>query len=313
MGTDKIGEAIAILELVGMPRAQLNERSALTLLALLDLKPENNWTDAQRPLLGVTPIMDWMKSHYRKTYAPNTRETIRRQTLHQMVSAGLVLYNPDKPDRAVNSPHACYQVTEAFRDVLRTVGTEDWGSTLGVFLTDIRSLRAQYAKEREMVRIPVSIGEGEEVVFLSAGDHSQLIKAIIEDFAPRFAPGARLIYVGDTGAKGGYFKKEALAALGVTVDNHGKMPDVVLYWAEKNWLFLVESVTSHGPVDGKRYEELSRLFGPSSAGLIFVTAFPNKKVLSRYIAEVAWETEIWLADNPTHMLHLNGERFLGPY
>ena len=309
---DKIRDAISILETVGMPKAQLNERSGLTLLALLNLEPEGAWQLVERPLIGVTPIMDWIRAHYQKEYAPNTRETFRRQTMHQFVDAGLVLYNPDEPSRAVNSPKACYQIAEAFWNTLKTFSTEDWGSEMMAFVGLNRSLKLEYAKERDLLRIPVETGV-EEIIYLSAGEHSRLIKDIIEDFGAIFAPGAELIYVGDTGAKGGYFKIDRLAALGVTVDNHGKMPDVVLYWQEKNWLFLIESVTSHGPVDGKRYKELTTLFENASPGLIFVTAFPNKKVMNKYIAEVAWETEIWLADNPTHMIHLNGDKFLGPY
>jgi hypothetical protein len=160
--------------------------------------------------------------------------------------------------------------------------------------------------------IPVVIAPG-KTISLSPGDHSELIRAIIEDFAPRFAPGSVLVYAGDTGEKWGYFDKELLSGLGVEVDAHGKMPDVVLYFKEKNWLLLVESVTSHGPVDGKRHVELSALFAEAEAGLVYVTAFPNRAIMGRYLSDIAWETEVWVADSPSHLIHFNGERFLGPY
>jgi hypothetical protein len=140
-----------------------------------------------------------------------------------------------------------------------------------------------------------------------------LIRDIIESFAARFAPGAVLIYAGDTGEKWGYFEEELLAELGVIVEGHGKMPDVVLHYPDRDWLLLVESVTSHGPVDGKRHAELAKLFASSTAGLVYVTAFPNRSVMSRYLGEIAWETEVWVADAPSHLIHFNGERFLGPY
>jgi hypothetical protein len=148
---------------------------------------------------------------------------------------------------------------------------------------------------------------------LSPGEHSELIRAIIEEFAARFVPGGQLVYAGDTGDKWGYFDEALLAKLGVTVDPHGKMPDVVLFFPERNWLLLIESVTSHGPVDGKRHEEPKRLFSGSQAGLVYVTAFPNRPLMSRYLGEIAWETEVWVADAPSHLIHFNGERFLGPY
>ena len=138
-----------------------------------------------------------------------------------------------------------------------------------------------------MRKLPVKLSTG-DTIRLSPGPHSQLIKAIIEEFAPRFAPNGVLIYAGDTGEKWGYFDKELLAKLGVAVDDHGKMPDVVLYYAQRKWLLLIESVTSHGPVDGKRHEELARLFRKSKAGPVYVTAFPSRSVMSRYLREIAW-------------------------
>lgn len=147
----------------------------------------------------------------------------------------------------------------------------------------------------------------------SRQDHESLMRAIIEDFSPRFAPGSALIYSTDTGDKWGYFDAPLLAGLGVDVDSHGKMPDVVLHYTAKNWLLLIESVTSHGPVDGKRHAELAKLFVGSKAGLVYVTAFPNRAIMSRYLGEIAWETEVWVADAPSHLIHFNGERFLGPY
>lgn len=310
--SDYIEAAHQIIISLGLPRAQQNERSALCLLALLNLTPEKAWVDAENPLVGITPIMDWARDHYGKEYAPNTRETFRRQTIHQFCDAGLALYNPDKPDRPVNSPKAVYQIESATLDLLRRFGTPAWHDSLTAYLAERETLVARYAMAREQNRIPVEIAPGKEIT-LSPGDHSELIRAIIEDFAPRFAPGSVLVYAGDTGDKWGYFDAAMLAGLGVDVDSHGKMPDVVLHFVEKNWLLLVESVTSHGPVDGKRHAELAKLFAGSTVGLVYVTAFPNRAVMGKYLGEIAWETEVWVADAPSHLIHFNGVRFLGPY
>jgi adenine-specific DNA-methyltransferase len=148
---------------------------------------------------------------------------------------------------------------------------------------------------------------------MSPGGHSELIRDIVEQFAPRFAPGARVLYVGDTGNKGVIHDVDFLATLGISVHERGKMPDAILYMENKNWLFLVESVTSVGPVDGKRHEELTHLFSKSSAGLVFVTAFPSRKVMAKFLPALAWETEVWCADDPTHLIHFNGDRFMGPH
>lgn len=309
---DYIYAAQQILIFLDLPRAQRNERSALCLLALLNLTPGKSWADAESPLLGITPIMDWIRLHYDKNYAPNTRETIRRQTMHQFCEAGIALYNPDKPDRPVNSPKTVYQIEPATLALLRTFGTPQWQSNLTVYLESRETLVSRYAKERKQNRIPVTIAPDKKIT-LSPGEHSELIRSIIEDFAPRFAPGSTLVYAGDTGDKWGYFDSTLLTELGVDIDTHGKMPDVVLYYAAKNWLLLVESVTSHGPVDGKRHDELATLFARSTAGLVYVTAFPNRAVMARYLPEIAWETEVWIADAPSHLIHFDGKRFLGPY
>lgn len=311
-GQKHIIEAIDILKKLGMPRAQQNERSALCLLALLDLTPEKKWAESEKPMMGITPIMDWARQHYGKEYAPNTRETFRRQSMHQFVNAGIALYNADSPSRPVNSPKAVYQIEESVLKLLRSFGTSTWDESLIAYLADHETLAARYAMERKQKRIPVTIAEGKEIT-LSPGEHSELIRDIIEKFGPRFVPGGQLIYAGDTGDKWGYFDGPLLSSLGVNVDSHGKMPDVAVFCRKRNWLFLVESVTSHGPVDGKRHSELSQLFIGSKAGLVYITAFPNRNVMSRYLGEIAWETEVWVADAPSHLIHFDGERFLGPY
>lgn len=307
-----ITEALQILIELGMPDQQQNERSALCLLALLDLTPDKNWAQAENPLIGITPIMEWVDKHYQKEYAPNSRETIRRFSMHQFIDAGIAIPNPDDSDRAVNSPHFVYQVEPETLSLLRKYGTPQWVESLNLYQRNHKKLVDRYAKKRQLNKIPVHMSNNEEF-FLSPGKHNELIKAIIEEFAPVFLPGSILIYVGDTGEKRAHFDEGTLYTLGVTVDMHGKMPDVVFYDAHRNWLVLVESVTSHGPVDAKRHEELRILFGGSTAALVYVTAFLNRSMMSRYLTQISWETEVWIAEAPSHLIHFNGDKFLGPH
>lgn len=310
--SQQVKAARQVLVSLGLPRAQQNDRSALSLLALLNLTPGKPWSMAEQPLMGITPIMDWARRHYAKAYAPNTRETVRRQTMHQFCEAGIALYNPDDPERPVNSPKAVYQIEPATLSLLRTFGTPAWHDALTDYLSERETLIARYARERNLTRIPVRIAPDKHIT-LTPGEHSELIRAIIEEFAPRFAPDSVLVYARDTGDKWGYIDAPLLAELGIDVELHGKMPDVILHYTTKNWLVLVESVTSHGPVDGKRHAELAKLFSNSTAGLVYVTAFPSRTIMSRYLGEIAWETEVWVADAPSHLIHFNGSRFLGPY
>jgi len=140
-----------------------------------------------------------------------------------------------------------------------------------------------------------------------------LIKAFIEKFCPRFVPGGIILYVGDAENKFQHFEKEALARLGVQIDSAAKMPDIVVYDSKRKWLVIGEAVTSAGVVDGKRRKELKKLFAGFRSGLVFVTAFETREAMGRFLNQISWETEVWIADNPDHVIHFNGERFLGPY
>ena len=308
----KLAQALGILKDLGFPSEQQNERSAYTLLALLDLKPNESWNTIQNPSIGVTPIMKWIENIYLKTYAPNSRETFRRFTLHQFIDAGICLYNPDKPDRPVNSPKACYQIAPEVLEVLKCYGSSKWNEELKKWLSNKKTLIQKYAMERNLSKIPVTLSNGSRV-YLSPGDHSKLIRDIVEDFAPRFIGGAEVVYLGDTGAKDDFLDEEKLESLGVIVDRKGKLPDVVMYLESENWLVLIESVTSHGPIDGKRYSELNDLFSQSTAGLVLVSVFPNRVTMNKFLTHISWETEVWVADSPTHMIHFNGDKFLGPH
>ncbi len=282
------------------------------MLALIQLDENGSWQRLKDPLLGIRAILDFCRDIYSKPYAENSRESFRKETLHQFVAGGLVLQNPDKPERPPNSPQWCYQIAPDAKAMLELYGTSDWEKSFSGYLSKSETLAEQYAWQRKMVMTPCILPDGKLLSF-SPGDHSELIKNIIEQFAPRFIPGSRLVYVGDTGNKSVVFDEAYLASIGIILHGRGKLPDVIFHDAIKNWLVLIESVTSVGPMDGKRHAELTELFAQSKIGLVFVTAFPNRMLMAKFISVLAWETEVWLADNPTHMIHFNGDRFLGPH
>lgn len=160
---NKIADALQVLGQLGMPRAQQNDRSALCLLALLNLTKRKSWANAENPLVGITPMMEFARNHYGKLYAPNSRETFRRQTVHQLVAAGIALYNPDNPARPVNSPKAVYQIEPDTLALLKSFGTAAWNKHLEKYLLTPETLTAQYAKEREMRKLPVTLSTGEKI------------------------------------------------------------------------------------------------------------------------------------------------------
>lgn len=312
MTRDIVAEARKMLVSLGFDRERTNQRSALTLLALLHLRRDAQWSEATTPLLGTRAVMDWIRDEYGVDYKPNTRETLRRQTLHQFVAAGLVEENPDNPERPVNSPKWCYRVRPSVLGMITGFGSSEFEEAIASYLIEQPGLVAQYESARVMNRIPVTLPNGSPIS-LSPGGQNVLIKAMVEQFCSRFTPGGVVLYAGDADSKWAVFDGAALARLGVIVEAHGKMPDLVVHLPQRNWLVLLEAASSHGPVDGKRLAELKALFSGSTAGLVFVSCFPTRAEMRKYLAQIAWETEVWCADSPTHLVHFNGERFLGPY
>lgn len=307
-----VAQAQEVLRALGLPPEQTNERAALTLVGLLDLTPNGSWAEASNPMIGITPLMTFMARHYLdQPYAANTRETVRRFTMHQFVAAGIVLANPDEPNRPTNSPHFCYQVPAQLLAVLRTFGTPVWDHAVATWLEEAPALRQRWAEERSMALIAVTLPDGTEVC-LTPGGQNVLIALIVEDFCARFTPGGMVLYLGDAGQGDPINHLGVLEAYGVQIPEHGKIPDVVVLMPERGWLVLIEAVTSHGPINALRKADLARLFD-GTLGLVYITAFPDMPTFTRYSRDIAWETEVWVAENPTHLIHFNGERFLGPY
>ena len=307
----KIDEARDILEKLGLPPAQQNDISCLTLLALTGLPEEASWSEAAKPSLTIHEMLVFMRDTYNRDYAENTREVVRRQVIHQLEQARVVDRNPDAPDLPTNSPRTHYGLTDDALKVLRLYGTAGWETELSAFRSSHGALLEIYQRRRRMREIPIHTSAGEEIR-LSPGRHNKLQAQVVTDFGPKFAPGAILLYLGDAANKLLHLDREKLAELGVPITEHDKLPDVVLYDEERDWLFLVEAVTSHGPVTPKRLEELEVTLKDCAATRLYVSAFPDFRQFKRHVDKIAWETEVWLAEIPDHLIHFNGDKFLGP-
>lgn len=307
----KIEEAKDLLRAIGLPSAQRNELAALTLLALANLMETAPWQDAQRRSIRIHDMILFVEQNYHRRYAENTRETFRRQVLHQFEQARIVDRNPDDPSLPTNSPRTHYAISEAALPVIQGYGTKAGQRALENFIGKQGTLLELYQQRRSQKMIPLKDLSGQEIR-LSPGRHNQLQVAVIEQFAPRFALGARLLYIGDTANISLLVDVKGLERVGFPVNKHGKLPDIVLYSPKKKWLYLIEVVTSHGPMSPKRYHELEAILAKSPAGRIYVSVFPDLKEFIRHARDIAWEPEIWISDAPDHMIHYNGEKFVGP-
>ncbi len=311
-GARKLKEAIAILRAMGFGPRQRNEAAGYVLLAMLDLGPYDPWGNAQDPLRGITPIIDFVANKYRMRYAPNTRETIRDEAVKHFVVEGLLAKNPDDQNRPTNSGKTVYQIEPTALCLCKTFKTNAWKATLKRYLAEKEDIKRELRRARDIARIPVRLTSGKEIT-LSPGGQNPLIKAFIEDFCARFVPDGVVLYVGDAENKFQFFEADYFARLDVQINSAAKMPDVVVYDPRRAWLVIGEAVTSAGVVDGKRRRELKELFAGFRHGLVFVTAFEDRDAMGRFLSQISWETEVWIAKDPDHVVHFNGERFLGPY
>lgn len=310
MQQEKLSQARAILQQLGFGPRQSNDIAGYTLLALANLTPDLPWSEATASLWGIKGIIDFIREHYGESYAPNTRETIRDEAVKYFVAAGLVIANPDKPDRPTNSGKYVYQLSPATLQLIQSFNTDQWNETLENYLKAQEPIRQELERARKAADIPIHLSPS-QVIHLSPGGQNPLIKDIIETFCPRFVKDGIVIYVGDT--RRAYRDDTYIEKLGIKLNSAAKMPDVIVYDPGRNWMLLIEAVTSAGPIDGKRRKELKDLFKNDTAGLVFVTAFSDRKTMRRFLDQISWETEVWIADDPDHIIHFDGDRFLGPY
>lgn len=303
---NKLDEAKEILKEIGMPKSQQSDLCAYTLLALLQLEENQEWEKATNKYIRIHDIMEFIKEKYNIVYAENSRETFRKQALHHFRIAAIVEDNA-KP---TNSPNYRYRLTIEALDLIKKYKTAKWKSEKEKYLKDHEKLISIYENKRKLTKMPVIIN-GEKFEF-STGKHNELQKAIIEEFAPRFAQNSIVLYVGDTKDKDLYKDNELLKKLKISMGEHEKLPDVILYQDDKKWVYFIEAVTSVGPISPKRILEINEMTKKCDLGKIFVTAFIDMKTFKKFAEDLAWETEVWLSEMPDHMIHLNGDKFVGP-
>lgn len=302
----KINEARGFLNMIGMPEKQQADICVYTLLAMANVKEQNKWKEATNEWVRIHDIIQFTKVNYGVSYAENSRETFRKQALHHFRTAALIEDN----GKATNSPNYRYRLTNEALEVITSIKEKTYKGNVLEFIRLHDSLINIYASKKEMTKMPVKINN-KDFTF-SPGKHNELQKSIIEEFAPRFAPNSECLYVGDTIEKDLVKNIEKLKDLGFEITLHDKMPDVVLYREDKDWIYFIESVTSVGPMDPKRILEISEMTKNVKAGKIFVTAFQTFSVYKKFSEDLAWETEVWISEMPDHMIHLNGDRFMGP-
>lgn len=257
-------------------------------------------------------IIDFENTHFGEHISPGSYDDIRRKDLKPLVEEGLVVNSSTLDQSATNNPNRGYALDPQFANLLKTYGTKKWDDKLTLFVEIRQKVKQELAQKRAMALIPVTLPSG-VLLELSPGGHNLLQKKIIEEFMPRWGMGAQVLYIGDTSDKYLFRDNDKLAALHFFPIEHDELPDIVAYSEDKNLLYLIEAVYSSGPMDEIRVNRLKRLLKDCTAEVVFITAFLDKKMYQKYCLNIAWETEVWMADSPDHLVHLNGYKFLEIY
>lgn len=304
-----------VLTAVGIPLDTASDRTkvriAEAVLAVCDIK--KSFSEAKssddKHFLTTRQVINFENEFLEGTYSSGSYDDIRRLHLILLTTAGYIVSSSALDKQSTNNPTRGYAASPIFAELLRSYGTMEWEQTLATFRQRNEELKEILARKRELERIPVILPSGIEIK-LSAGEHNELQRDIIQKFLPRFGFGAEVLYLGDTIEKYLIREDEKLDAIGFFELEHEELPDVVAYSKEKNILFLIEAVHSYGQMGEIRVKKLKDKLRNCTAQLIFVSAFENKKIFRRFSDDIAWESEAWIADNPDHMIHFNGYKFL---
>lgn len=315
-----VDQALQVLEGLGVPLVGLTlrrkEKMAKAFLAVAGLRPGTPWEEAKdnshhRQLLS-RQVITFMNDHLGERIANSSYDNIRRKDLVLPEKALIVLKSAKNPDTNINDGTRGFALSPAAGQAIRKFGTSQWENAVDQFLQGRETLADQLRRDRDLARITVQISNSAPLVF-SPGKHNVLQKEIIECFLAIFGLGAEVLYVGDTASKYLFVNRPRLEKLKFFDLAHEQLPDVIAYSETKNWLYLIEAVTTANPITELRRKTLLELTRHCIADVIFITAFPDRATYRKFAKDIAWETEVWIADAPEHMIHFNGSKFLGPH
>lgn len=310
-----IFDMLDILNFIGIPLDNLSdrrkERMVLALLAVGNIK--NSFSEVltinDNYFLKTRDIIEFENKYYSENISSGSYDDIRRKDLILLVSAGIVFNSCMLEEKATNNPTRGYGLNPLFASLIKAYGKSNWEVELNKFLFENKSLKEEMEHRRNLQKIPVALLSGENIE-LSFGEHNVLQKEIVENFLTKFGFNSQVLYIGDTTNKFLYKDDKKLEELKCFNIKHEELPDVIAYSKDKNLLFLCEAVHSAGPMSEIRVRKLKEQLNKCTAEIIFITAFLTKKDFKKWILDIAWETEVWIAETPEHMVHFNGYKFL---
>lgn len=297
-----IDEIKELLRELGFPEAFISDQTALTLLALSDRQPRQKLLPGHASLAEgarVHDILTFVREDMRRRVAENTRESYRKTSLRPLVEAGWVV----RHQLSTNDPNTYYTLNGE----LARLFTTPTGPDRDRLVERLRLRTGRAGRPKAAHRIEVAVQLSPDLTFgLSAGAHNELEKAVVEVLAPAVLADPSVVYLGDTAPRSGFQDRAVMRRLNLPIDVKAPLPDVVLYSEADSRLLVVEAVTSVGPITANRLAQLREFArGPIRLGIRveYLTAFPGRKDLRRFLEEIAWGTSVWVADEPYNLIH----------
>ncbi|WP_044133521.1 BsuBI/PstI family type II restriction endonuclease [Verrucomicrobium spinosum] len=313
-----VNEAIEVLQALGVPLSSATQRSremtAMCFLAVAGVTHSADWPSAAKhpgPPLGTRQIIDFINRHFEESISRGSYDDIRRKHLKLAILAGIVLKSAAKPHAAANDPTRGYAVNPLHAPVIQSFGQLGWAAHAAKFMEGQTALTDVVGGKSSVAAISLVLPNGSELR-LGPGQHNALQRAVVEQFRPRFAPGSLVLYLGDAQDRTIVCDTERLTAIGLPLATSGSLPDIILLDEARGWLFLIEAVHSFGPISPERLLTLDQLCQNCSIPRVYVTSFLDRGAFRKFAPDIAWETEVWIASEPDHMIHFNGDRFFGP-
>lgn len=314
-----IRQSLQIICALGIPIDDLTERQkekmAMAFLAVGDVKTSAGWKkikDSNHEYsLTTREIIAYENKYFEENISSGSYDDIKRKDLSRLLLAMIVVNS--KPGSNTSNPTRGYKINSEYSRIIKNYGQSDWFTQVAAFNKMHPTYQERVSTKREIPKLVVHTLDGREIQ-LKDGEHNAIQKQIIEELLPRFGYGAVLLYCGDSDNKYGLiYEKEKLAELGFSDLTQSILPDVVAYSLEKDWIYLIEAYHTSNPITPQRKLELQQMLGENAKKAVFITAFENNFVYRNCAEELAWETEVWIATEPDHMIHRDGFRFMGPY
>jgi type II restriction enzyme len=312
-----INETLEFLDLCGLPLDRETPRGwegiAIAFLALGNVNPTNGWSEIQSArtprFIKTRTVIEYVNAHFREKISPGSYDDIRRRFLLWPTLAGIVVSSVGS---ARNDPSRGWGIADEFADLARQIGKPGWQEAVRKYMAGRATLREEFAQPRDLKAMDVTMSDGSKLI-LTPGAHNELQKAVVEEFLPRYGFDATVLYVGDAANKSLYLDEKGLKEINMFSLDHGELPDVVALSKSKGWLYLIEAFHSTGPMSPERVLVLKKLTDCCSLPCIYVTAFSDRDTFKKNSHDIAWETEVWIATEPDHLIHYNGGKFMGPH